>query len=79
MKAEKPNLSIVEDHNKPQPEQLPEPTYWPFFTALGVVLLLWGILTNIVISLIGLATFIVALGGWLTDLYHENKQEQDEL
>jgi hypothetical protein len=25
-----------------QPEELPKPTYWPFFLALGVVLIFWG-------------------------------------
>jgi hypothetical protein len=31
---------------KAQPEELPKPTYWPFFLALGVVLIFWGILTS---------------------------------
>ncbi|AVR46618.1 hypothetical protein C7S20_15860 [Christiangramia fulva] len=65
---------------KPDPIELPEPTIWPFFLALGVTFLLWGILTSMLISAIGLIVFIIALGGWMSDLYHElKKPEEDEL
>lgn len=65
---------------KAQPEKLPEPTYWPIFLALGVVCLFWGILTNWFVSGIGLVIFGVALSGWITDIYHElNENQNDEL
>lgn len=65
---------------KAQPEELPKPTYWPFFTALGVIFIFWGILTNWIVSGIGLLLFGVALFGWITDLYRELTQnKKDEL
>lgn len=64
---------------KAQPENLPEPTYWPFFTALGIVFLFWGILTNGFVSGIGLVVTIVAIRGWILDLHHELKDDNDEL
>ena len=53
------------------PSKLPQPTYWPFFMALGVVCMFWGILTTWIISGIGLVIFCTALAGWITDLYKE--------
>ena len=65
---------------KAKPVDLPEPTYWPFFLAFGISLMVWGILTSWLISLIGLIVFVIALGGWISDLYHELKNtDEDEL
>lgn len=63
------------EENKAEPQNLPKPTYWPFLTALGIVILLWGILTNIVVSAIGFLLMVISLGGWLSDLYREIKSE----
>lgn len=54
-----------------KPEELPKPTYWPFFLAFGVVLLFWGILTSWIVSGIGLVMFCVALTGWILEIYKE--------
>ena len=63
------------EDNKPKykakPENLPKPTYWPFFLALSVVLIFWGILTSWIISGIGVVLFGVALTGWLVEIYKE--------
>jgi hypothetical protein len=56
---------------KARPEKLPEPTYWPFFLALGLVLLFWGIITSWVIIIIGAIVFIISLTGWINVLRHE--------
>jgi hypothetical protein len=55
----------------PQPAFVPEPTYWPATLALGVVLLLWGVVTSAVISSVGLVMSVVALAGWIGDIRHE--------
>ncbi|MGH9396867.1 MAG: hypothetical protein ACRD18_08465 [Terriglobia bacterium] len=57
--------------SKPRPEKLPSPTYAPATMALGIVLLLWGMLTTPLISLVGLVLFVIALAGWIGDLRHE--------
>ncbi|MAW95456.1 MULTISPECIES: cytochrome c oxidase subunit 4 [unclassified Leeuwenhoekiella] len=62
---------------KAQPEKLPKPTYWPFFLALGVVFMFWGILTSWIISGIGLILFSVALTGWIKELYKELPKQND--
>lgn len=56
---------------KAKPEVLPEPTYWPFFLALGLMFGGWGLLTTWYISVAGLAVFIVSLIGWINILRHE--------
>lgn len=54
-----------------EPKQLPKPTYWPFFLALGVVFMLWGIPTTWYISAIGGVLFVIALVKWINLLRHE--------
>ncbi len=61
----------MEERIKARPEELPKPTYWPFFLAFAVILLFWGILTTWIISGMGLLLFAVALRGWILDIYKE--------
>lgn len=61
----------IQNKYKAQPERLPEPTYWPFFLAFGLVCMFWGILTTWLISIIGAIIFIIALSGWITNIYGE--------
>lgn len=56
---------------KAKPEVLPEPTYWPFFLAMGLAFLGWGLLTTWMISLAGFIIIIVSLTGWINILRHE--------
>lgn len=62
----KPGWSI------PQPEELPKPTYWPAVMSLGIVLLLWGVVTSALISGMGLVLFGLSLAGWIGEIRHEN-------
>lgn len=59
------------DWQKAQPEQLPKPTYWPFFLAMGLAFMFWGLLTTWVILTAGVLIFIVSLIGWINLLRHE--------
>ena len=62
-----------ETWSTPKPEQIPHPTYWPPVMALGTILLLWGIVTSWMISLVGLMLFICSISGWIWELYHDNE------
>jgi hypothetical protein len=53
------------------PEVLPEPTYWPFYLAMGIMFLAWGLLTMWEFSLLGLILMIISLVGWINLLRHE--------
>jgi hypothetical protein len=56
---------------KAKPEVLPKPTYWPFFLALGLMFMGWGLLTTWIISIAGFIVFIISLIGWINILRHE--------
>lgn len=58
---------------KPRGDHIPEPTYMPVVLALGLACILWGILTTYLISLVGLALFVVGISGWIGDLRHERR------
>lgn len=64
-------MNLQNEKVKAKPEVLPEPTYWPFFLALGLVFLGWGLLTTWLISLAGFIIFVIALTGWINILRHE--------
>ena len=64
---------LKEGWNRPKPEVLPEPTWWPAALALGSTLLAWGLITSFIVLLIGFVTFVIALVGWIGDIRHENK------
>ncbi len=51
---------------------LPRPTYWPVVLAVGVMFLAWGIVTTIIISIIGVALLALGLGGWIGELRHDH-------
>ena len=52
---------------------IPEPTYMPVVMALGVMCILWGIVTTYLITLVGVVLFVVALSGWIGELRHEHR------
>ena len=53
------------------PGELPEPTYWPFYLAMGLMFSAWGLLTMWEFSLLGLILIIISLVGWINILRHE--------
>jgi len=55
----------------PRPQQLAEPTAWPAALALGITLLVWGLVTSLIITAVGLCVFAGALAGWIRDIRHE--------
>jgi hypothetical protein len=57
--------------SKPLPEHLVKPTYWPMVLALGIAFLLWGVISNLFISGVGLILFVLALANWVRELRHD--------
>jgi hypothetical protein len=67
-----PDNQIKENRKvKAKPVHLLSPTYWPFFLALGLAFMAWGLLTTWFFSLAGLLVFIIALIGWINLLRHD--------
>ncbi len=56
---------------KAKPEELPKATYWPFFLALGLMFMGWGLLSTWLFSVAGLLVFLISLFGWINNMRHE--------
>lgn len=66
MNTEEPDEMV-----KAKPEVLPDPTYWPFFLAVGLTFLGWGLLTTWLVSAAGFIILIISIIGWINILRHE--------
>jgi hypothetical protein len=53
------------------PEIIPESTYWPVVLAFGTTLLLWGFLTSLILSGVGIMFMGIALAGWIGEINSE--------
>lgn len=57
-----------QEENIAQPEELPEPTFWPITLAVGVTFVFWGFVTSLIISGLGLIVLGIAVAGWISEL-----------
>ena len=71
LRSPPPPMPPPEEQFPAKPEELPTPTYWPFFTAMGIAFIGWGLISTWVIALGGLVVLIVSLVGWINILRHE--------
>ena len=50
---------------KEHPEiHLPPPSYWPILLAFGMTLIAVGVVTNFIVSIVGVIVMLVAIAGW---------------
>ena len=54
-------------------EPLPRPTYFPAGVAMGTAFMFWGLISNWVVLLVGVALFTSALAGWITEIRYGHK------
>ena len=47
---------------------LPRPTAWPAVMAVGITMIMAGIITSPFFSLAGIVVFAIALAGWIREL-----------
>ena len=62
-----------DEPTKAKPEKLPTPTYWPFFLAMGILFMVWGLLTIWIITIAGFIVFVITLAAWINILRHEQR------
>ncbi len=60
------------------PVHVPGPSIWPAVLGFGVTLLLFGVLSSWVFSLVGLVAFVWALASWITQIRHESTEHEME-
>lgn len=54
---------------------IPAPTAWPFIVALGIALILTGLVTHAVVSIVGAIVLVRSSIGWWFDALPEQKEE----
>jgi len=64
---------LSEGWSKPQGMHIPEPTYMPVVMAVGMICMLWGIVTTYLITLVGVVLFVISISGWIGELRHEHR------
>ncbi len=62
-------------HSDENSVELPTPTAWPLITAFGIFLLFFGLVTTVVISLLGLLCATIGGIGWFSDVFPHPKHE----
>jgi hypothetical protein len=60
----------------PETIEMPAPTAWPMGLALGVTLVFSGLVTNAIVSVVGVILTLVSGVGWWRDVLPEQKREQ---
>ncbi len=56
---------------KAQPEEMPVETYQPFLLAVCVLFTGWGLISNYLLSLVGLVGFFIVLAKWIKEMMYE--------
>lgn len=64
-------METREGWNKPLPERLARPTYWPAVLALAAMVALMGPVTNMAVTGVGVVLGGVALAGWIREMVNE--------
>jgi hypothetical protein len=54
---------------------VPAPSEWPFFAALGIALIFFGLVTHYIVGVTGAAILIRAAIGWWFDVLPEQKEQ----
>jgi hypothetical protein len=60
---------------EPQTIEMPAPTAWPMALSLGITLVFSGLVTNAIVSVVGVILTLVAAVGWWRDVLPEPKRE----
>ena len=66
-------LKINPDWAEPLPKHLPEPTYWPAATALGINIALLGFVTSYAFTVVGLGLMALSIGKWIGEMVRESR------
>ena len=70
--TDRPEPIDTTDWNRPKPERLPRPTYWPALLATGIVLFAYGFTFSPWFIVTGAIMSIASIAGWIAELRHEH-------
>jgi len=60
--------ATADQWNAPAAQEIPGPSYAPATLAMGIALLLWGVVTAWPVSAVGLVLILLSLGRWVGEL-----------
>jgi len=64
------------DAEREPPIELPAPTYWPMFTALGITLGFAGLVTHVLVTAVGVVLVIRGAIGWFREVLPVERVER---
>ena len=70
---------MSENHNVSGRIELPAPTCWPIISAFGLCLVFAGLVTSLLVSVVGLVAGLIGAIGWFRDVFPHPKHEYVEL
>ncbi len=73
--SESPKNPGGEDWSGCRPEVVARPTYWPAGIALASTLILWGMISSIIITIVGVCLFALSIAGWIGEIRYERKSK----
>ncbi len=53
-----------------RPQKIPAPTFAPAALAFGITFFMWGLLTSMVLIVVGLIVMVVSLTVWIGEIRH---------
>ena len=74
-KSPEPPLEPTADWTPAPPEFVPAPSVWPAAVSLGATFMLWGLVSSLLITGVGLIVFIIGLSGWIGEIRHDRKRD----
>lgn len=57
---------------------LPAPSYWPIVLAFGMALIAIGVVSSIIVSIVGVVVLLVSIAGWTLENRAAGKEAQHE-
>jgi len=64
---------------KDNPEiHLPSPSYWPILLAFGMTLIGIGVVSTIIVSIVGVIVLLVSIAGWTLENRAAGQEEHHE-
>jgi cytochrome c oxidase subunit 1 len=64
---------------KEQPEiHLPAPSFWPIVLAFSLALIAIGVVSSLIVSIVGLVLLLVSIAGWTMENRAAGQEAHDE-
>jgi len=70
MPDESSQPTTTKDWALARPVNPPPPSLAPAAFSLGVTLIIWGLISSLIITIVGLVVFVISLTEWIKEIRH---------